>query len=262
MKIKFVTIETRRARPYPTNPPHEYNLVKSAKINKIDVEVLGKGYPWEWFIAKLEILDKYITDVKEDYLCFTDSVDVLYLDNENSIINVYKKHFFNKIVFNGEKDCWPDSSLSNHFENKGSDYKHLNSGCYIGPTKLIHRVIKECIKFSKENYTRGPRPPKWDFRGDSGGIFKDDQYILQQMYFGLFKDDMVIDYKCKLFQTLYKADNDVEYLETSIYNNHTKSNPLIIHGNGKKSLRKSAEVFCRKHNCILEETFSEKRFSY
>jgi len=265
MNIKFVTIETRRARdqlPFNTKPPFEYNLIQSAKINKIDIEVLGKGVHWEWFITKLEILDKYLTNVKEDYFCFTDSVDVLFLDNENNIFNLYNKHFLNKIVFNAEINCWPDKSLSNHFKNKDSEYKYLNSGCYIGPTKLIHQVIKECIKFSKENYVGGPRPKKWDYRGDSGSIFKDDQYLFQQMYLGLFKDNMVIDYKCKLFQTLYNAENHVQYLETSVYNNHTNSTPLIIHGNGKKSLRQSAEVFCRKHKCTLKETFSEERFVY
>lgn len=239
MNIKFITIETRYAQ-------QESNLLKSAKINGIDIEVVGKGVPWEWYITKFEILDKYLSNVKEDYICFTDSKDVLFLGTKSNIIDVYKKHFLNKIVFNAEINCWPDISISNQFPKQEFTFKYLNSGCYIGPTKLIHKLIKESLKFSKQDYNENPF-----------GHFNNDQFVCQKTYLNnLFADDIELDYYCRLFQTLYGVQDEIEYLETSIYNKHTKSNPLIIHGNGHTSLYKTGEVFCRKNNCILEETFT------
>jgi len=55
MDIQFVTIETRDSQT-------ESNLLQSAKINGIDIEVLGKGVEWKWFITKFEILDKYLEE--------------------------------------------------------------------------------------------------------------------------------------------------------------------------------------------------------
>lgn len=239
MDIQFVTIETRDSQT-------ESNLLKSAKINGIDIEVLGKGVKWKWFITKFEILDKYLTNVYKDYICFVDSKDVLFLGNLNNIKEVYKKYFLNKIVLNTEIMCWPDINQSNQFPNNDSKFKYLNSGCYIGPTKLVHQLIKESLKFSKQNYD-----------GDPFGYFNDDQYLFHQMYIsGLFKDNIELDYGCKLFQTLHSTTDEINYLHTSIYNVHTKSYPLIIHGNGHTSLYKAGEVFCRKNNCVLEQTFT------
>jgi hypothetical protein len=211
MDIQFVTIETRDSQT-------ESNLLQSAKINGIDIEVLGKGVEWKWFITKFEILDKYLTNVDKDYICFVDSKDVLFLGNLNNIKEVYKKYFLNKIVLNTEIMCWPDINQSNKFPSK----------------------------FSKQNYD-----------GDPFGYFNDDQYLFHQMYIsGLFKDNIELDYGCKLFQTLHSTTDEINYLYTSIYNAHTKSYPLIIHGNGHTSLYKAGEVFCRKNNCVLEETFT------
>ena len=241
MDIKFVTIETRDSQT-------ESNLLKSAKINAIDIEVLGKGVEWRWFITKFEILNEHLSNVKEDYICFVDSKDVLFLEDINKIKEVYQKYFYNKIVLNTEIMCWPDVNQYNKFPSNNSKFKYLNSGCYIGPTKLVHKLIKESLKFSKQHHD-----------GDPYGYFNDDQYLFHQMYFsGLFEDNIELDYGCKLFQTLHSTTDEIKYLDTSLYNKHTKSYPLIIHGNGHTSLYKVGEVFCRKNNCILEETFTIK----
>lgn len=54
---------------------------------------------------------------------------------------------------------------------------------------------------------------------------------------GNFK--IVLDHDCRLFQSLYMADADVEWDESNkrMRNKLTKRNPLAFHGNGRADMR-------------------------
>ena len=48
-KIHFLSIETD------THSNIEKNLIESARINNIDLNIIGRGYKWEGFITKFKI---------------------------------------------------------------------------------------------------------------------------------------------------------------------------------------------------------------
>ena len=48
-----------------------------------------------------------------------------------------------------------------------------------------------------------------------------------------------IDHNCKVFQTLFRLeDNDLTIEDGKITNNKTGHTPILVHGNGKSSLNK------------------------
>ena len=51
---------------------------------------------------------------QDDIILFSDSYDVIFLTNEDEIMNKYNK-FKSKVVFAGEKKCWPEYSMSKLF---------------------------------------------------------------------------------------------------------------------------------------------------
>lgn len=225
-KIKFITVETNKNE-------YERNLVESGKLFGIDVEVIGRGEEWIATFSKLLLLREYISNTNEEYICFTDSRDVYYINNEESIWNTYKENFFGKIVFNSETFCWPDIELEHKYPHPDKKYRFLNSGCYIGPTELVKSMLSDAITFHKK------------YRET------DDQLILQHLFlFGKQRSNIMLDYDCKIFQTLFEGiideerntiqnaffikrkNQDVEYSRDGVYNKRTKTYPSIIHGNG------------------------------
>ena len=147
-KIKFVTVDNN------AKFCNEYNLLQSAKLNNIDIEVLGKGVKWEWFITKLKVLNEFLPNVTEEYICFTDSRDVLFLNNEEEIWKVYEKHFYNKIVFNTEMYCYPHSTFQKYYPINKIKYKKIHSINYeqlkISKTQRPKYMIMNCKKLEKK----------------------------------------------------------------------------------------------------------------
>lgn len=232
-KIKFVTVDNN------AKFCNEYNLLQSAKLNNIDIEVLGKGVKWEWFITKLKVLNEFLPNVTEEYICFTDSRDVLFLNNEEEIWKVYEKHFYNKIVFNTEMYCYPHSTFQKYYPINKIKYKYLNSGCYIGPTDKVKELVNESLIIYKEQ------------------LDNDDQSLYQKIYlFRELKQHITLDQDCILFQSLCSED-DLLFGDTTILNKHTNSSPLIFHGNGKKDMTNVVKVIGRKFGIEkLDEVFN------
>lgn len=232
--IKFLTVETAAFH-------HEFNLLQSARLNEIEIEVLGKGEEWDLFVTKLLILENKLKEVKEDYICFTDSRDVLFLNGENHIWDVYQKNWKGKVVFNAEQSCWPYEELSKDHPPNDSTWKFLNSGCYIGPRFLIGEIIKKCIKIYNDTNE------------------KNDQPLFQKVFLNdTLGNAITLDYECKLFQSLSGDIEDITFNKENIYNKSTKTYPSIIHGNGKVNMTKVANVLVNKFQLnSIEDIFNK-----
>lgn len=216
IEMQFITIETD------LHNNVEKNLLQSTKINKIPLEVVGKGYEWNGFVTKFEILKEILPTLTSDLVCLTDSRDVMYMSDANTIYNTFVQNFsIDSLVFNGETNCFPEKSFAELHPNQHKKYKYLNSGCVIGSRKLLIQIVDECLELFNKT-----------------GI-NDDQFLLQKIFIdGTYGDKLTLDYDCKIFQCIWDEDwgrsnnFDLIYTKDDIYNRLTDTHPLIFHHPG------------------------------
>ena len=210
--MKFITIETN------THDNLEKELLNSCNINNIDIQIIGKGTKWDGFITKFYILIDYLSSINDELVCLTDSRDVLYMSDSESIVNTFLNNFDStSIVFNGDTNCFPQKEYAELHPNSDKKYRFLNSGCCIGNRKLLLQLCKDALELYKVDNT-----------------FNDDQYLLQNLFLSK-KYNVTIDYDCKIFQCVWdeqwgRSNNyDLVYDSDGIHNRLTKTNPLIFH---------------------------------
>ena len=184
---------------------------------RYSMESVGGGF-------KIKLLKEFLegNEIEDDILIiFTDCFDVIFNDNGDNIIKKYKniidrerkEERDNYILFSTEVNCWPDINLSKFYPKVDTKYKYLNSGGFIGYKKDILELINTDIN-----------------------ELEDDQLYYTQQF--LEKENIKLDYKCEIFQTLNNSINDValNIKKLELVNKYTKTTPSIIHGNGPSKL--------------------------
>jgi hypothetical protein len=194
MRLKVITVATHE-------PTGLQQLRKSMDRMGLDYVVLGIGEPWQGFGMKVIKTREYLRTLEGyTHFIFVDAYDTLFLKP----ITEYE----GGIVFSTEKNCWPDYNAPYPVSTKV--FRYLNSGCYIAP-------IDEYLALTDEypiNYA------------------DDDQRYFTNIY--LRSGKIKLDCDCKLFQSYAFTDqNDLTILPNKIINNHSQSEPAVIHFNGK-----------------------------
>lgn len=230
---------------FPTNKPYKLKLLSVAtdkkhtgfqnfmySVNKCNVphKILGLDTEWKGGDMengpgggyKINLLKKelktWTTDeLRETILLFTDSYDVILLNNQYEILNKYYNalnnyDYANTILFSCEKSCWPDSTLQKDYPNVfDSSYLYLNSGSFIGNAMNIKNLI--CEYNINDN--------------DDDQLFFTNIFLKHRLYIRC-----QLDYWCLMFQTLNNSIQDITIMNGELYNSTTSSSPSIIHGNG------------------------------
>lgn len=212
-KIKFVSIETD------AHGRVEQKLLHSCNIHNIDIQLIGKGTEWNGFITKWQLMVNYLSQISEELVCLTDSRDVLYMSDMDTIYNTFVENFDkDSIVFNGETNCFPEKSFAKLHPNQHKKYKYLNAGCVIGSRKTLLEVAHKVLKLYETEK------------------LNDDQFLLQKILLDDALDGrLTLDYDCKIFQCLWDEDwgrsnnFDLIYTKDGIYNRLTETHPLIFH---------------------------------
>lgn len=188
-------------------------LYDSANQHNIVVKNLGKGVDWNDPMTgrgggkKLKLIKNYINTIDEyDVVLFTDSYDVIYADDIESIFDKYLG-FNTRVLFSAESVCWPNAAWADRFPETDHAYRYLNSGTFIGRVKELRAILED---YDEE-------------------LHDDDQeYIQEQFLSGKF--DIKLDTEAYLFQChepkIQIADNG------QLYNPVTNCCPSIYHGNG------------------------------
>ncbi len=132
---------------------------KSCEYYGVPYRILGLGEEWNGGEAengvlktfgggqKINLLKKELKtwlDLKNHIVMFTDSYDVILLQNPQEIIRKFRE-FERTIVFSAEKTCWPDQSLVDEYPQSETEYRFLNSGGFIGYANEIYELIKDPI---------------------------------------------------------------------------------------------------------------------
>lgn len=195
-------------------------FIKSCNVYGLSYIIMGLGDKWNGGDMskgpgggqKICYLINYIKHFNpEQLILVSDSYDVIMTANSKEIIKKFNE--FNKpIVFASEPNCWPDKSLANKYPNVNSDNKYLNSGGFIGKVKDILKILPETFE-----------------------SHSDDQLYYTKQF--LNTSLIELDYKCKIFQCLNKAENNIEilYNKSRVKNKITETLPCQIHGNGDNS---------------------------
>lgn len=205
-------------------------LLKSINQHKINYKVLGLDDIWSGGdmekgagggqkinLLKNELITWNYNDLQNTIVLFTDAYDVLICGNMQTILNSYFNAIeeykqFDKVMFSGEKICWPDESLINMYPNSNEYFRFLNSGSFIGTAYNILEIIENSSV--KNN--------------------QDDQ-LYYTKYFIFNPEKIFIDYHCILFQTF---NEELDHLNLIFENNLIENprfftTPCILHGNGK-----------------------------
>jgi GR25 family glycosyltransferase involved in LPS biosynthesis len=180
---------------------------------------------------KLKLVKNYVSQIPEqDIVLFVDGYDVFFNDDLQTIVDRFNG-FDCKVLFAGEKNCWPDKSIAPLFGGD-TDYKYLNSGVYIGYAGYVCSLIENYIQNSE-----------------------DDQLYLQKKYIvDLFDSKKLykIDVENYIFQCLAGAVDAVTVKSNGqLLNSETRCCPCILHGNGGDSVKKD---FDRLFNTIFNES--------
>ena len=211
--IKFISIETD------SHNGVERKLLHSCNVNNINVDIIGKGTKWNGFITKFHIMVDYLSQISDDLVCLTDSRDVLYMSNADTIYNTFIQNFDkDTIVFNGETNCFPEPTFAELHPHQHKKYKYLNSGCVIGSRATLLESAKMAIDLYESTQ------------------INDDQFLLQKIFLDNMLDGkLTLDYDCKIFQCVWDEDwgrsnnFDLIYTKDDIYNRLTNTHPLIFH---------------------------------
>ena len=165
---------------------------------------------WRGFGTKLIETYNYLKkNPRITEFIFVDAYDVVALSSPQEAIEKIKDR--TKMLISVEKNCWPDSSLASKYPKTDSEWKYINSGSYYSPSKLFIDMIEA-------------NPP----------LYIDDDQLWMTNRFLNNPDDKVLDYDCEVFQAYsFISDDDFGYENKRLQNLKTKSQPVLIHSNGK-----------------------------
>ena len=185
-----------------------FDLIASADKFGWNLEVIVTE--WKGFGTKL--IETYNHLQKNPHITefiFVDAYDVIALSSPQEVLEKIKDR--TKMLISVEKNCWPKSELASKYPKTDSEWKYINSGSYYSPSKLFIDMI--------ESY-----PPLY---------IDDDQLYLTNEFLNN-PDDKVLDYDCEVFQAYsFIADDDFGYENKRLQNLKTKSQPVLIHFNGR-----------------------------
>ena len=247
-KIQLVTVGT--------DPVDGYKrFVESANIYSFPYICLGFGEPWGGNDMikgpggghKVVLLKKYLenfADTDERLLIFSDCYDAVVSGSPDQVIEKFltvQKNTGCDVMFSAEAICWPDKSIANQFPDKGTPYKFLNSGGFIGSIKSLKKLTASPIKSSD-----------------------DDQYYYQLEYLKSVKGEseisIILDDFAYIFQTLSSHFDkiNIDYGQSKVVNNLTNSRPILIHGNGGEDSKLFLNRLCNYINLKFRDIYGYK----
>lgn len=218
-------------------PSHDYLVVGFNAFNKSlsrfghSPMVLGWAERWRGLGSKPKYLKSAIEGgrIKTSHIIFSDAYDVWFGASPDEILEASSVFLPNKIVWNAEKNCFPDAGLASHFKKTWSPFRYLNSGLSIGPTESYLECLREMDVDSWPDDHQNP---------DGSWFHKNDQDDwMRRFLFGQCPGQvpMCLDSECILFQTLCdvsETDFEFEWKSSKIKNRITGSFPMAFHANG------------------------------
>eukprot|EP00096_Caligus_rogercresseyi_P014237 TRINITY_DN6735_c0_g1_i1.p1 TRINITY_DN6735_c0_g1~~TRINITY_DN6735_c0_g1_i1.p1 ORF type:complete len:724 (-),score=173.44 TRINITY_DN6735_c0_g1_i1:465-2636(-) len=204
--------------------------LRSTSVNGLKGKALGLGEDWRGGdmnhpggAYKINLLKKELSqykDRKDLLILFSDSYDVIFLQNKETILQKFKSLKV-KSVFGAENFCWPDTGLADKYP-PSEGYRFLNSGAFMGYADVLYEIVSH--------------EPVQDT--------DDDQRYYTKIYLDpslRSKFGMALDESAVLFQNLNGNVGDVELRFDEggfpfLHNVEHNTQPALVHGNGPSKI--------------------------
>jgi hypothetical protein len=176
--------------------PTKSVLERSLDVRGIPHLVLGKQVSkWRPYV-KLFLNAEALSRVRTEYVMAMDADDVLMVACPGQLLDAFKT-FGCDIVFSGEKNHYPKVPSLYDFEKSIGEtkYRHLNSGAWIGRTEACLKFFKDSAKEDNSDILAA-HPAKH--------VLADDQGVTRKT-FRRYHPAARIDYRCQIFQSLFKV---------------------------------------------------------
>lgn len=224
MKFQIVTVSNHR--PTENYYCHDECFLSALKYGH-QIENLHRNGEYKGLISKPKILKRRFEDgtINCDLLLFVDCWDVLFLQNPSMAIDCWKL-YGSDILFNAEKNLFPRRDLIDSYPDKGTPYRFLNSGVFIGAADAIYKFLEEMnLDSIPDDYQQDGI---WHHSNDQGNALET---------FAKSKMNLSLDRYSSLCQTLHGVGPDeVEIIEEDgevlLRNKITNTRPVMAHANG------------------------------
>jgi len=197
---------------YETDPNHPgvARLFKSSKQWGWPLIMLHDDR-WRGFSRKLKKVVEKCRELHAD----GEFTHVISIDARDSIVTGPPEEFISPsvpLLLATERNCWPKSELAVHFKDVGHPFKFAHSPFTIDLTRLDLLQVDHL--------------PDW----------YDDQLFLTELYLNSSRQDVDLDYECKVVQSnafcLPNWQEHFEIIGNRLINKYTGSKPLVQHCNG------------------------------
>lgn len=214
-------------------PKHDYLIrgweafLKSSRRYGFEPVILGWGQPWNGLGSKPKLLKKAIEDgtVNAEHILFMDSYDTFFSDDPERILEWFLKQSLHKIVWNAEKNCFPNPEWSKDHPPSLTPFRYLNSGMSVGELSAYLTILDQ---MKVEEWADDHQLPdgKWLH-------VNDQEFFLAKFLFGQcgkHEPKMGLDTGCEVFQTYVEVHPDeIEIAKGKILNKTTGTFPIAHH---------------------------------
>jgi len=195
-------------------------LQVSAAAHGLHPSILGYGERAWWpegLGVKINALRRYVFDVarSDEVVLFVDAFDVMVFANSSEIMRRFEdleRRTKRSIVFNAEGYCYPefdDICNKNYPEAPFPQWKHLNSGLFIGRVSAMREMLKDPVD----------------------DIMAGGDQTFYQRYFLRHPDQVVLDTRCEVVcaASSISPSYGVTLSGRRLRNNVTKTEPSVVH---------------------------------
>ena len=225
MNTPVITIANRV--PDPVKEPYYCYPQFLASARRHGIEPFFLTGVYDGLMAKPRLLLEYLLKegARFEHIIVCDAFDILLLTGTDEIIYNYRG-FGSPIVFNTERNYFPDAGRRDEFPKSPTPYRFLNSGFFVGDTAAVIHML-ETMR-DKWGFPADRRKPdgSWETPND------------QQTYSAFFldnQDKVRLDYPGILGQTLHDSGpREFAYVpdRRRVVSLMTGNEPCVIHGNG------------------------------
>lgn len=221
--MKILTVANKA----PTEPYYTYDqFFASLRRYGVDPVVLGAGAgEYQGLASKPRLLKRAIENglAGNDWMIFADAFDVVFAAPPERIVEVSKNTYGNRIVWNAEKNCFPDASLADKHPVSTTSFRYLNSGFAVGPVADFLKILQwmDADNLPVDHIGADGR---WQHPNDQ------DYFMRAFLFSGV---DMALDTEARICNALCGVGLDeLEITKSRIKNKETATHPMAFHFNG------------------------------
>jgi hypothetical protein len=193
-------------------------LEKSAARAGVEIVRYGEGQPWpmDYRVGKLVAGIECVKSLPEDvtHVMFLDCSDSLILAGPEEIVAQFEAYDLGvSLIIQGEKNCYPDSTLEASYPPADTPWHFVNSGGWIARKEVALKNMQMAADMA--TYC--------------------DQLCWTKLYLS-GKGDVNVDQQCRIFQSMYlQQPGELQLVDGRFWNTVTRQAPCVAHWNGTKN---------------------------